>query len=141
MAEVRRWLSHIVAERRMSPKTAEAYERDVRQFLGFLTEHAGALITLTSLAALEPRDVRAFMASRRSDGIGSRSLMRSLAGARSFARFLERNGKGKVGALSGRSRSQTAEDTAEANCGGLRQATHRHGPARRRGARAVGDRA
>jgi site-specific recombinase XerC len=34
------------------------------------------------------------------DGIGSRSLMRSLAGARSFARFLERNGKGKVGALS-----------------------------------------
>jgi integrase/recombinase XerC len=100
MAEVRRWLSHIVAERRMSPKTAEAYERDVRQFLGFLTEHTGEPVTLKSLAALEPRDVRAFMASRRGDGIGSRSLMRSLAGARSFARFLERDGKGKVGALS-----------------------------------------
>ena len=40
------------------------------------------------------------MAARRGEGIGSRSLMRSLAGARSFARFLERNGKGKVGALS-----------------------------------------
>ena len=40
------------------------------------------------------------MAARRGAGIGSRSLMRSLAGARSFARFLERNGKGKVGALS-----------------------------------------
>jgi integrase/recombinase XerC len=39
------------------------------------------------------------MASRRSGGIGSRSLMRQLAGARSFARYLERNGKGKVGAL------------------------------------------
>ena len=39
------------------------------------------------------------MAARRADGIGSRSLMRMLAGARSFARFLERNGKGKVGAL------------------------------------------
>jgi integrase/recombinase XerC len=100
MAEVRRWLSHIVAERRMSPKTAEAYERDVRQFLGFLTGHTGVPVTLKSLAALEPRDVRAFMASRRGDGIGSRSLMRSLAGARSFARFLERDGKGKVGALS-----------------------------------------
>jgi integrase/recombinase XerC len=100
MGEVRRWLSHIVAERRMSPKTAEAYERDVRQFLGLLTEHTGELVTLKSLAALEPRDVRAFMASRRGDGIGSRSLMRSLAGARSFARFLERDGKGKVGALS-----------------------------------------
>ena len=99
-AEVVRWLSHLSAERRMSPKTVEAYERDVRQFLGFLTEHAGELVTLKSLAAIEPRDVRAFMASRRADGIDSRSLMRSLAGARSFARFLERNGKGKVGALS-----------------------------------------
>src|SRR5207253_3840487 len=87
------------AERRMSPKTVEAYERDMRQFLGFLTEHTGAPVTLGVLAALEPRDVRAFMASRRAGGSGSRSLMRTLAGARSSARFLERNHKGKVGAL------------------------------------------
>ena len=40
-AEVVRWLSHLGAERRMSPKTVEAYERDVRQFLGFLAEHTG----------------------------------------------------------------------------------------------------
>ena len=99
MAEVVRWLSHLGAERRMSPKTVEAYERDVRQFLGFLTGHTGEPVTLNALAGIEPRDVRAFMASRRSLGIGSRSLMRSLAGARSFARYLERNGKGKVGAL------------------------------------------
>jgi integrase/recombinase XerC len=51
------------------------------------------------LAKLTPADVRAFMAARRSLGAGNRSLMRGLAGARSFARFLERNGKGKVGAL------------------------------------------
>src|SRR3954471_10307294 len=101
-AELRRWLVHLGAERRMSPKTVEAYERDVRQFLTFLTQHGGEQVTLEALADLEPRDVRAFMAARRSDGIGSRSLMRSLAGARSFARFLERNGKGRVGALSPR---------------------------------------
>ncbi len=97
--EVARWLTHLGAERRMSPKTVEAYRRDVFQFLSFLAEHLGAAVTLKRLAGLAPRDVRAFMAARRRDGIGSRSLMRMLAGARSFARFLERNGKGKVGAL------------------------------------------
>jgi integrase/recombinase XerC len=100
MAELRRWLAHLSAERRMSPKTVEAYERDARQFLQFLAEHFGAQPTLRSLAEIEPRDVRAFMSSRRTEGIGSRSLMRSLAGVRSFARYLERNAKGRVGALS-----------------------------------------
>jgi integrase/recombinase XerC len=99
-AEIGRWLGHLGAERRMSPKTLEAYERDVGQFLDFLTEHLGGAPTLKTLAKLTPADVRAFMAARRSGGAGSRTLMRGLAGTRSFARFLERNGKGKVGALS-----------------------------------------
>src|SRR3954462_4961071 len=70
-AELRRWLAHLGAERRMSPKTVEAYEREARQFLGFLAEHLGEQPTLKSLAAIEPRDVRAFMADRRIGGIGS----------------------------------------------------------------------
>src|SRR5438045_6221800 len=95
-AELRRWLAHLGAERRMSPKTCEAYERDVRQFLMFLDQHLGDPVTLKALAAIEPRDVRAFMAARRAGGIGSRSLMRSLAGAASFARYLEHNRNPKV---------------------------------------------
>ncbi|HLH89542.1 MAG TPA: tyrosine recombinase XerC [Xanthobacteraceae bacterium] len=97
--EISRWLGHLGAERRMSGKTLDAYRRDVHQFTAFLCEHLGRRVTLGTLARLAPADVRAFMAARRANGIGGRSLMRALAGARSFARFLERDGKGKVGAL------------------------------------------
>ncbi|HWK97863.1 MAG TPA: tyrosine recombinase XerC [Pseudolabrys sp.] len=99
VAEIGRWRAYLGAERRMSPKTLEAYERDVGQFLGFMADHLGGPPSLKSLAKITPADVRAFMASRRADGAGNRTLMRSLAGARSFVRFLERGGKGKVGAL------------------------------------------
>ncbi|MEJ2377085.1 MAG: tyrosine recombinase XerC [Pseudolabrys sp.] len=98
-AEIERWLEHLGAERRMSPKTLEAYERDAVQFLSFLAGHLGGTPSLKRLAKLTPADVRAFMAARRSAGAGNRSLMRGLAGTRSFARFLERNGKGKLAAL------------------------------------------
>jgi integrase/recombinase XerC len=98
-AEISGWLRFLGAERRMSGKTLEAYGRDVSQFLGFLAEHMGGPPSLRQLSKLTPADVRAFMAARRGSGAGSRTLMRGLAGARSFARFLERNGKGKVGAL------------------------------------------
>jgi integrase/recombinase XerC len=98
-AEIGRWLGYLGAERRMSPKTLEAYARDVGQFLDFLTQHLGGAPSLKALARLSPADVRAFMAARRSEGLSSRSLMRVMAGTRSFARFLEHNGKGKVGAL------------------------------------------
>jgi integrase/recombinase XerC len=98
-SEVENWLHHLHAERNLSPKTLEAYRRDVLQFLAFLAEHLGGAPSLKELAALKPADVRAFLAARRGDAIGSRSLMRSLAGLRAFGRFLENNGKGKVGAL------------------------------------------
>jgi integrase/recombinase XerC len=98
--QMTRWLSHLRAERRLSPKTLEAYARDVRQFLDFLCGHWGTRVTLARFAALAASDIRAFLAMRRAADIGGRSLMRALAGLRSFGRFLEQEGKGKVGALS-----------------------------------------
>ncbi len=97
--EIGRWLSYLGAERRLSAKTLEAYQRDVSQFVSFLSTHLGAPVSLAALAGIAPQDVRAFLSARRAEGLGSRSLMRALAGMRSFVRFLERRGKGTAGAI------------------------------------------
>ncbi len=89
----RDWLSHLGHERRLSPKTLEAYGRDLRQFCAFLTEHLGASPNLRAVAALKPADLRAFLGQRRRDGAGNRTLMRQLAALRSLARFGERDGR------------------------------------------------
>jgi len=87
------WLDHLADERRLSDKTLIAYERDLRQFLRFLTDHLGGAPALKDIKALKPADFRAFLARRRQGGTQSRSLARGLAGIRSFLRFLERRGE------------------------------------------------
>ena len=66
----------------------------------FLSHHWGARVTLAQFAKLEATDIRSFMAARRADDVAGRSLARALAGLRSFGKFLEREGVGKLGALS-----------------------------------------
>lgn len=92
MAERQRWLSTLAEERRLSEKTIEAYERDTRQFLAFLTGHLAGPPRLADIRTLRPADLRGFLAQRRKGGAGARTLGRGLAGLRSFLRYLERNG-------------------------------------------------
>ncbi|MCB1420634.1 MAG: tyrosine recombinase XerC [Notoacmeibacter sp.] len=89
----RRWLSALAGERRVSAKTIDAYERDTRQFLAFLTSHFGGPASIPDIAELKPADFRAFLATRRRDGAGNRSLGRNLAGVRSLLRHMERRGQ------------------------------------------------
>ncbi|MEP3524068.1 MAG: tyrosine recombinase XerC [Hyphomicrobiales bacterium] len=87
-----RWRMSLVSERRLAENTLEAYDRDVEQFLSFLTEHLGGSPSIKDLNALRPADLRSFLARRRANGAGARSVGRSLSGIRSLARFLERDG-------------------------------------------------
>jgi integrase/recombinase XerC len=87
------WLAQLAGERRLAALTLEAYARDLRQFIAFLCAHFGAPPTVATVCGLSPSDLRAFMAARRAAGAGSRSLLRQLAGLRSFARYLERSGR------------------------------------------------
>ena len=86
------WVEHLGRERRLAEKTLEAYRRDLEQFLRFLTTHLGGPAQLEDFSALKTADIRAFMASRRNDGAGARTLGRQIAALRSFARFCEKRG-------------------------------------------------
>ncbi len=87
------WLKALAGERRLSALTVEAYERDTRQFLQFLTGHNGGPPGIADIKELRPADLRAFLAHRRTGGAGARTLGRGLAGLRSLLRFLERRGQ------------------------------------------------
>ena len=86
------WLDKLAKERRLSENTVEAYERDTRQFLQFISEHIGNTADIKSIANLRPMDLRAYLTRRRNEGAGARTLGRGLAGVRSFLRFLENDG-------------------------------------------------
>lgn len=83
----RDWLQH---ERRLAPSTLLAYDNDIRAFLRFQASHRGEALRVDDLAKLPLMAFRAFLAERRTRGIGARSNTRSLAAIRSFYRFLER---------------------------------------------------
>ena len=91
-AQIARWVRDMASVRRLAPKTIEAYQRDLGRFINFLGPHAGGPVTLAILRDMRGADLRAFMASRREDGVEPRSLARGLSAIKSFFRFLEREG-------------------------------------------------
>jgi integrase/recombinase XerC len=86
------WLAALAHERRASPNTLRAYGDDVSRFIGFQRGHLGGVVTERALAGLKAADIRAFIAARRSEGLGAGGVQRALAGIRSFYRFLAKEG-------------------------------------------------
>jgi integrase/recombinase XerC len=83
------WLIHLAHERGAAVLTLSAYERDLRQFLGWLKADLGYAPCLADLARLDAKRFRAFMAARRREGAVSRSLARTMSALRTFYRWLE----------------------------------------------------
>ena len=90
LAERAGWLDALRGERRLAENTLLAYARDLDQFL----DHLGAdgPPALADVADLAPADLRGFLARRRGEGVGPRTLGRQLSAMRSFLRHLERRG-------------------------------------------------
>lgn len=99
-AHVTAWRRELSSVRRLSPKTVEAYCRDLDQFMEFLSGHIGGSVDVEDLKTLRPADLRAFLAARRREAVGSRTLARALSGLKSFFGFLERQGIMALEALS-----------------------------------------
>ncbi len=82
------WLEH---DRRASPHTIDAYQRDVAGFLGFLTQHGGGEPDLVALAAVRVTDLRAWLAQQAGDGVTAATRARHLAAVRGLFRYLARH--------------------------------------------------
>lgn len=92
--------AHLEGERRLAPRTLDAYRRDLDGFAAFLAAHLGQMITLADLPDLKASDFRAWMADRRRDGLSPRSLSRELSAVRTLFGYLQRRWKIEVAALS-----------------------------------------
>jgi integrase/recombinase XerC len=84
------FLDWLHGERRASPLTVRAYDRDVAAFLGFLTRHLGVEPDLAALAGLTVVDLRAWLAAEAEGGASNVTRARHLSAVRSFFRYLAR---------------------------------------------------
>lgn len=82
-----RWEAHLRNDRRRSEHTVRAYLAAAHRLIAFLGPHTGGAVDAATLAALEAADLRAFLAARRSDGIGNASAARELSALRGFLAF------------------------------------------------------
>lgn len=85
------WLEHLAHERRLSPRTLEAYGHIGRLYLSFLESHRGHPLQSTDLGSVTAAEVRAHLASRRTGErpLSGRSIAQTLSAIRTFHAFLD----------------------------------------------------
>lgn len=86
-ATAHRWQDYLLRDRRRSAHTARAYLATAHRLIAFLGTHFGAHVDGEMLASLKAADLRAFIASRRGEGLGNSSAARELSAVRGFLAF------------------------------------------------------
>lgn len=86
---MRRWLAQLSAVRGLDPKTVDVYAHAVIGYLGFLGRHLAGPAGQQTLGQIAPRDLRAWMAFERGQGITGRTLAKKLSALRSFHDWLD----------------------------------------------------
>ena len=79
--------SYLADNRRRSVHSVRAYVATAERMCEFLTEHLGEPANRATLAKASAADLRAFLASRRGDGLTNRSTARELSAMRNFLRW------------------------------------------------------
>ena len=82
-----RWAGYLQHDRRRSPHTVRAYVATAHRLIAFLGAYRGERIGPADLLDLSAADLRAFLASRRSEGLGAASAARELSGVRAFLKY------------------------------------------------------
>ncbi len=82
-----RWHDHLLRERRRSAHTVRAYAATAHRLIDFLERHSGGPVAPAALLVLTPADLRAYLASRRGEGLGNASAARELSAVRGFLAF------------------------------------------------------
>jgi integrase/recombinase XerC len=82
-----RWSGFLEHDRRRSRHTVRAYVATAHRLIEFLGRHRGEQIGRSGLLEVSAADLRAFLASRRAEGIGASSAARELSGVRAFLKY------------------------------------------------------
>ena len=82
-----RWADYLAHDRRRSPHTVRAYTATAHRFLDFLVRHRGEEVGRFGLLTVPASDLRAFLADRRSSGLGASSAAREMSAVRAFLTF------------------------------------------------------
>ncbi len=78
---------HLTVDLRRSDHTVRAYVATAERLTGFLTQHWGEAVDTGTLSRITAADLRAYLASRRGEGLTAASTARELSAIRTFLHF------------------------------------------------------